>query len=74
MTHYRRPILTHPRQSVFIRISSFDPPAFVAGLDYFAMMSNPVQKSGRHFVISEDLRPLPEGKVSEINRDRHYFS
>ena len=51
MTHHRRPILTHPRQS-FFRVSGFNSPAIVTRFDNITVMGDPVQKSSGHFVVA----------------------
>ena len=44
----------------------FEPPAFVAGLDDLAMMSEAIEQCRCHLGVAEDARPFAEG---EIGRD-----
>jgi hypothetical protein len=38
-------------------------PAFVAGLDDIAVVSEAIEQRGRHFRIAKDARPFAEGEV-----------
>ena len=50
----------------------FEAPAFVTGLNDFAMMCEPVEERGCHLCITEDAWPFTEGEVGGDN-DRGAF-
>jgi len=38
-------------------------PAFVSGLDDFAVMREPIEQRSRHLGVAEDARPFTEGQI-----------
>ena len=43
--------------------AAFEAPAVIAGIDYVAVVGEAIEQCGRHFGITEDARPFPEGQV-----------
>ena len=43
--------------------SALEAPTVIAGLDDIAVVGEAIEERGRHLGITEDARPLPEGKI-----------